>query len=325
VRVLVVTAMYPTNENPNYGTFVKSQMESIQAAGVDIEVEFIRGHESKFEYLSAISRITKAASSGEFDLIHAHYGLSGIVSRCQFKLPVVVSYCGSDVYGHTDEKGNMPLTEWPLVLLQRAAAICMTSVIVKSRAMQALLPTCKNMHVIPNGVDFDIFKPLDRQECRARLGLDADKTYILFPYAPTRPRKNFAAIKAAQSMLNARRNGAGDVEILVVSDEPNERVPLYMNAANAMALASPWEGSPNAVKEALACDLPIAAYDVGDVPELLEGVEGTRVTQHSPAHLADALEHVLTYARSTGRANSGRLRLEQAAQQVINVYQTVLS
>lgn len=321
MKVLVVTNMYPSPSREGWGAFIKTQVDSLADKDVAIEVIHIEGYKSSLNYLRGIATVIHRCLTNRYDLVHAHYGLSGLVARMQFRYPLIISYCGDDLYGHADENGNPTRSSLVSAWVHKQLARWVDGVIVKSRAMAQLLPI-KNAEVIPNGVNFDLFRPLDRYECRKALGLSADKKYIFFPYDPRRPRKNFGAVKEAVELLKHR---IGEVEILTVNKEPNNRIPLYMNAADALVLPSFWEGSPNAVKEALACNTRVVATDVGDVRELLQHLEGCAICTTEPHDIANKLQTVLTGPENKGgRASIEHLRLEKIAERVLEQYRSVL-
>lgn len=323
MRILAITNMYPSERRPGWGSFVRSQVESLRNAGVDVDLLVIEGYRSRWEYLRAIGRMRRMLRKNRYDLIHAHYGLSGLVARCQFSIPIVVSFCGDDLYGHADAMGNPRPASLPLAWLQRQLSRVVDASIVKSSAMNALLPR-PVASVIPNGVDMEVFRPLDRSACRKELGLDPEGTYILFPYAPERERKNFAALSAAVDDLS-EKHPERPLKILSISGRPQEQIPLYMNAADVMVLPSFWEGSPNAVKEALACNLKIVATDVGDVRERLDGVSGTALCDPTAESVAAGIATVLADERAPrGREAVAELEIGKVAEKIVGIYTQVL-
>ncbi len=322
MRVLHVTNMYPCEADPGFGSFVKAQIDSLQALGVQCEVLFIEGYRSKLSYIKAIPQIMQRVQSGQHDLVHAHYGLSGLAAWPQRTVPLVISFCGDDLYGHANSEGKPTRSSLFWVYWHKWLSRYADACIVKSAAMGRLLPINAAV-VIANGVDFSLFRPLDKSTCRQQLKLDAQTRYILFPYKTTRIRKNYAAVAAALPMLRAEL--PGPVEILVVKGVPHNQLPVYMNAADAMILASCWEGSPNAVKEAMACNLPVVSTAVGDVPELFAGLEDHYICEAEPKEIAKHLLKVLTHPkRSHAREVMDDLRMERVAQRVVDVYTQVL-
>ncbi|SCY57257.1 Glycosyltransferase involved in cell wall bisynthesis [Microvirga guangxiensis] len=323
MRVLTITNMYPSSSRPGWGSFIHSQVESIRKAGVEIDLLEIEGYRSRWNYFRAIWDMRRMIRQGDYDLIHAHYGLSGLVARCQLSLPVVVSFCGDDLYGHAGPDGRPRRKSLVLAWIHRQLSRFVDASIVKSAAMNSLLPR-QDATVIPNGVDLDLFKPMDRASCRASLGLDPARLYILFPYGPDRARKNFPALREAVNQLNTEATAQGLIEILTIEGEPQERIPTYMNAADLMVLPSFWEGSPNAVKEALACNLKVVATDVGDVRERLADLPGTYVCDPTAASIAMGIRAVLAdYRPVRSREAMLDLSLEQVGNRVIDVYRNI--
>jgi glycosyltransferase involved in cell wall biosynthesis len=194
------------------------------------------------------------------------------------------------------------------------------AVIVKSQQMRELTPA-RNVFVIPNGVDFDLFRPIPRAEARAALKWAPDGCYILFGNDPTVPRKGFALAKAAVERLRARGTPA---ELVVANGLPQLEVVLRINASNALVLTSIHEGSPNIVKETMACNVPVVSVDVGDVAQVISRTPGCSVCPRDPDALAAALEvAVRQRGPTTGRTDIRHLERSLVAHQVIAVYEAV--
>jgi len=322
MRVLMVTNMYPCPERPHYGSFIKSQIDSIREEEVDVDVLFIRGYKNKLFYFTSIVSLWWRCITQRYDIVHAHYGLSGIVARMQLRYPVIVSYCGDDLYGHAGKEGKPTKSSLVSAWLNKQLSRFVPAVIVKSNVMVDLLPIKENINVVPNGVDFHTFKPMEKSHCREHLGLDNNVIYVLFPYDSKRLRKNYKGVKEAVDILKAKIQQR--VEILTVSGKLNSEIPLYMNAADVMVLASFWEGSPNAVKEALACNTKVVSVDVGDVKELIENVSNCAICDGTVNDMADKLESVLSEDENvSSRETIRHLELNSIAKKVIGIYQRV--
>ena len=139
-RVLIVTAMYPTPRNPHSGTFVKSQIDSLERSGVPTTLLHLTGRSAE-KYARGAARVFQLADSTRFDLIHGHYGYCGIVARAQWRLPVVVSFCGDDLLGTPDASGHQTLTSRLAVRSSLILTHCVDGIIVKSEEMASALPT----------------------------------------------------------------------------------------------------------------------------------------------------------------------------------------
>jgi teichuronic acid biosynthesis glycosyltransferase TuaC len=316
-RVLVVTNLWPTEADPGYGSFVQAQMESLRPFGVSWDTLFIDGRASRWNYFRAIAKMRRCLRRGRFHLIHAHFGLSGWVARLQGQAPVIVSFMGDDVLGRPTPSGGITIYGRVLRLSSFILARLVSAVIVKSPEMKARL-RLPSAHVIPNGVDLALFCPMDPRAARHTLGLDLSKKYVLFPYHPAEVRKRFDLIEKAVAV--ARRQ-IPNLEILQVQAEPRARMPLYMNAANVLVLASMLEGSPNAVKEAMAVNLPVITVEVGDVRHLIGPTKSCYIV---PREAADIAEKIVEVCRQDNRTNGrewiAQWSMERIAREVVNVY-----
>jgi glycosyltransferase involved in cell wall biosynthesis len=322
IRVLMVTNIYPKVSNPGHGAFVKSQIDSIAREGVEVDVLSIDAMASRWNYIKAWKKIFLASLSGRYDLIHAHYGFSGLVSRCQFILPVLVSFCGGDLLGNPTDEGGLILWSQIFALTGKLLSIVVPAVIVKSDEMASKTFRKKHVFVIPNGVDFSIFKPIPKTDARRKLGLPLNRKLILFPANPLWPRKQYQVAEAAVSLL---RQKGWNVDLLAVHSQPQDVVPNFMNACDAMVLPSLWEGSPNVVKESMACGLPVVSADVGDVRKLISGCEGCHVVDRDPLVFAECLESILhSGKRTNGREWIAHLESQKVARRIIRIYRQLL-
>jgi glycosyltransferase involved in cell wall biosynthesis len=323
LKVLMVTNMYPSPERPGWGSFVKSQIDSLVDKGVEVEVFVIDGYKSTLNYLRAMWAIRRECSRGHYDLVHAHYGLSGLAARAQRRYPLIVSFCGDDLLGTPNRQGRVTFRSRVFVWLHQWLARMVDGVIVKSEAMRRLVPDARAV-VIPNGVRFDVFRPMPQQDCRTQLGLSVDRRYVLFPYAPSTIRKNYGLLERAVAIVNAE-GSAPLLEIVTVDRAPAAMMPVYLNAVDLLAVVSIWEGSPNTVKEAMACNTKVVATDVGDVREILGGVEGCYLCEPTPEDVARAIQRALAVpVKTEGREMVARLSIEAVADQVIAEYTQVL-
>jgi teichuronic acid biosynthesis glycosyltransferase TuaC len=316
-RVLVVTNLWPTEADPGYGSFVKAQMDSLRPLGVEYDALFIDGRRSRWNYLRAIGELRRRLRASHYDLVHAHFGLSGWVARCQRRVPVVVSFMGDDVLGRPRRSGHITLYGRFLQVSSFLLARIVDAVIVKSRQMKARLRLA-SAQVIPNGVDLELFCPTDQAEARQALGLDPQKKFVLFPYNPAEARKRYDLIEAAVARA---REKIPELEILHARGVPHERMPLYMNAADLLVLASLFEGSPNAVKEAMAVNLPVVTVDVGDTADLIGPTEGCYLVPRDAEALAEKIVEVCRRGtRTRGREWIARLSMEKVAGELVEVY-----
>jgi glycosyltransferase involved in cell wall biosynthesis len=320
-RVLVVTNLWPTADDPGYGSFVEAQMESLRPLDVDFDVEFINGRASRWNYFRAVPEMRRRLRATRYDLIHAHFGLSGWVARCQLRVPVVVSFMGDDVLGRFERGGGITLYGRLLQASSFLLARLVRAVIVKSVEMCSTL-ALDSARVIPNGVDLELFQPMEQNAARRALGLDPAKKFVLYPYDPGEQRKRFDLIEAAAARA---RTQVPRLEILHARGVPRERMTLYMNAADVFVLASLAEGSPNALKEAMAVNLPVITVDVGDAAQFVGSTEGCYLVPRDVEAMAQKIVEVCQAgARARGREAVTHLSIEKVARQVVEVYAQAL-
>lgn len=276
---------------------VGNQAEALMSEGVEIEWYLLKGKGFK-GYLKNVKPLRNFLKEHKYDAIHAHYSLSAFVASLAGAKPLVVSLMGSDVKA----------AGWYKFIIRLFATFGgWKSIIVKSNDMYRSLGI-KRAIIIPNGVNMERFKPMSIVDSRKYLGWDPKKKHILFPANASRPEKDFALAKEAVALLQSdfrlmiedlRFDG---VELHAFENTPNEETPYWYNAADVVLMTSKWEGSPNAIKEAMACSRPIVTTKVGDVAERMGGVEGTLVAQsRDPQELAELLKFALTYSSTKGR------------------------
>lgn len=320
LRVLMVTGVYPTAQVPHSGTFIKTQVDSLIASGLEVEVIHPRPGPIPVRYISAAVQVFLKTLTGRFDVVNGHYGLWCLVARLQLTTPVVASFLGGDLFGELWAEGEFPRKAEFVVQVSRWLSRRVDAVIVKSEGMKKLV-SGDNIFVIPNGVDFELFHPIPRAEARAALGLDQHRYYVLFGNNPKTPAKNYPLAQATIEQLHTR---GIDAELLVANGLPQSKVVYYLNASNALLLTSIFEGSPNIVKETMACNVPVVATCVGDVPEVIGRTKGCKACPSDPDILAAALEEAFLHKEpTTGRSDIMHLECSSVARRVIAVYEQI--
>jgi glycosyltransferase involved in cell wall biosynthesis len=318
-RVLFATNMWPDELRPYYGSFIASQARSLTRAGVAVDVLYVRGFVGNRAYLKGVAALPHAARRKPYDLIHVHYGHTATAALGIRRRPLVVSFCGEDLLGAPRDSG-ISLKSRAEVAVFRQVARSATVTITKSREMECVLPPAVRArnHVLPNGVDLETFSPRPREAARAELGWPAREPVMLFLGNPEDPRKNVGLAHEAATLVAERLPGA---RLHVAWGVDPERVPVLMSAADCLVFPSRSEGSPNAIKEAMACALPIVATPVGDIPERLRGVDGCHVCEPSAAQFADALVRALAAGRApAAREAVERLGIGLVADRLIEIY-----
>ncbi len=316
-----------TSEWPQPGVnvtshFIKRQAEFLRAAGVQISVFPFKGAKNPLKYLKNWLLLRIKLRHERYDLIHAQFGQSGLLALPK-RLPMVVTFRGSDLLGTvSDRTGRHMRISGLHRFLSRLVAAQADAVIVVSEHMKAYLPPSIEADVIPSGIDLELFRPIEKRIARTRLGLPHDEKLILFVGRANHARKRGYLAERALEILNKSM----PAKLVVAWRIAHTDVPLYMNACDALVFTSMQEGSPNVVKEALACNLPVVSVAVGDVATRLEGIEGCELCESDdPVVIAAALKRVLKRGnRIRGREAVLSLDENITSGRVLNIYSSIL-
>jgi len=291
----------------------QNQGDSLIEAGCEIEYFDISGS-GIFGYLKNSIRFRRTVRRVKPDIIHAHYAYSGLLASISFAgKPVITSLMGSDV----NDASHLSL-----LLIGIFIRFFWSATIVKTKKTANKIQF-KKVYIIPNGVDFEVFKPVDQSSAQSGLGWSADVYNILFPADPARPEKNF---NLCQKAIDILKNTTPGIQLhFLVGIHPSE-VFIYYNAADVLLLTSISEGSPNVIKEAMATNCPVVATDVGDVSEIIQNTDGCYVTSFSPVEIAGKLKIILERKiRTNGRENIRHLESKIIASEITGVYNTILN
>src|SRR6266568_4663771 len=323
IRVLMITSDWP--DHASWGgtaTFISRQVDFLRAAGVDVDVFRFRGVGNPLRYASAWLGVQRRLRRQRYDVVHAQFGQSGLLALPK-RLPLVVTFRGDDIQGIEDADGRLTLGGRLLKLASQAVARRADACIVVSAHMRDFVPPSVRVHVIPSGLDLSLFRPIPRDEARRHLGASPETRMVLFAGEPALPRKRYGLARAAVDILNRSL----PTELIVAWGAPHTEIPYFMNACDALVLTSMQEGSPNVVKEALACNLPVVSVPVGDVALRLRGVEGCELcADDRPETIAAALERVLRRGqRSAGREAVQDLDERTLTQEVLAIYRSVVT
>ncbi|MFC5970143.1 glycosyltransferase [Halomarina salina] len=293
-------------------SFYQKQVELLRQSGIEVTTisppnPTDGGTRSVTDYLGLYPELLRR-SFGSYDLVHANYGLTAPLALAQPKLPVVLSLWGSDLLGKYGSVSRF------------CARYCDAVVVMSEEMADALDQDC---FVIPHGVDLDQFAPQSQREAQEVVGWDPRAYHVLFPYNPDRPVKDYPRAERVVAAVDDRFERP--VVLHAVTGVDHEEVPTYMNAADSLLVTSTSEGSPNTIKEALACNVPIVSTDVGDVAERLRGVTPSAVCR-TDDELTDELAAVLEAdTRSNGRGAVEELSAQHATDQLRSIFESTVS
>ena len=300
MRVLFVSS---ANRKGEINPVVHNQGQSLLREGIDLHFFGVSG-KGISGYLGNLRSIRKKIREFRPDIVHAHYFLSGALVTLAGAKPLVVSLMGSDVHG----------SRWQRFFSSLLARYFWDVCIVKTDRMRKVLGTGSSI-VIPNGVNMELFRPVERAEACRKTGWDSSLLNVLFPSDPLRPEKNFVLAERAVTLT-----GEAGIRLRILKDVPGDRVVDYLNASDSVLLTSMWEGSPNIIKEAMACNIPIVSTDVGDVREIVGDTTGCFITGNDAGEISSALLEAIKCKPTEGRKHIEHLDSRTVAARLINIY-----
>lgn len=279
-------------------------------------LEMIAGHNPLYYAVRGSMLYPKIIHSSlieEYDVVHINSGVVAPLGVLQPERPLVMTFWGDDLLGSRLAGLQSELTK-----------LCATQsdhVIVRSQEMKDALPC--DATIIPSGVDTSLFEPIAQQDARKAVGWGASARHVIFPYHKGHKKKRYSTAK--ETVERANELFEDPIRLQAVHDADHDEMPLYYNAADVLLLTSLREGSPNTVKEAMACNLPVVSTDVGDTRERLRPVNNSIVCS-TDEELVDALVTVLkTNDRSDGREYVGEVGLRRMGEQLISIYESLLT
>jgi len=291
--------------------FVKEQMDSLSKLGIELSL-FQINNKGLFGYLSHLIPLKKFIKKHNPDLIHAHYGLSGLLACLQNQTPIVVTYPGSDV--------NFKMNRF---LSRIAMRFAKANIFVSENLLK--IAACKrNVFVIPYGTNLKEIYPVNKSDAKLLMNFDKEENICLFSSSRFHVVKNFPL---AQKVINT----IGNIKLIELEKGyTREEINLIINSSDFLLLTSFTEGSPQVIKEAMACNRPIVATNVGDIEWLFGNTEGCYITSFDPLDVAGKIKLAIEFGKNKISTN-GRERIielgldsENIAKKIIEVYKNVL-
>lgn len=316
MKILIIAS----DKGGHFVPFIEEQIAALEARGIEVVRYGVTGH-GIMGYLRELPALRCLIRAERPDIVHAHYGLSGLLANLQRLVPVVTTYHGSDI--------NLPNV---LRFSKIAMRLSSYNIFVSKRNI-AIAQLKEKYTLLPCGVN--IPKPWSEMQTQwveqltlnqwVQEKLKADVKHVLFAGAFDNAVKDAPLAKAA---INELAIEGVNVELIELKGYHRDQVNALMYNCDALLLTSKTEGSPQVIKEAMACGCPIVSVDVGDVAERVSGVEGCYVVRtREPKDIAEALQRALAFdGKTNGRARIQEMGLsnEQVAAQLIAIYQSLV-
>ena len=301
--------------------FIKSQGDSLSRIGIEMDYFTIKG-KGLSGYRNNISRLKEYVKSTNPDIVHAHYSLTGWVTvMAKTGKPLVLSLMGTDTHGGVAGE-NKTTTSTKLTKLQvKFIQFFYPALIVKSENLRKSVWKKDACYVIPNGVNFDRFKPLNKLSCRKKLDLPMNDKLILFMGNTSDKNKNFDLLEKARPHIKTK-----NAQIIAPYPVTHEKVPLYLNACDVLAFPSFMEGSPNVIKEALACNTSIVATESGDILERVAGLNSVLISDFDEKDMASKIDRLLTARIEEDTRDIVRSQIDEniIAGKIVDIYKKLL-
>ena len=302
--------------------FVQEQVESIKNFGVEFEYYNVVGRGFS-GYLKNVRPLRRKIESYRPDIIHSHYGLSGLLSLiAKSRVPVIVTFHGNDI--NTLHPLNNLKPNWNKILSRLVHFGDNHSIFVTGDIANQIKAKSVKSDIIPCQVNLDTFYPLDKAVARKQLNLSNSKRYVLFSSSFRTPIKNYPLAKKA--CLNF-----DNLELIELSGFTRQEVNLLLNACDLALVTSYNEGSCQFLKEAMACNRPIVSTRVGDSEWIFGKTEGCFLTTQDPVDIINNIKKALDFCERTGKT-TGRDRIielkldaESTSRKIFNIYNKIIS
>jgi teichuronic acid biosynthesis glycosyltransferase TuaC len=297
MRIIVVCSYRSFSPYSNYiSPFIWEQVSELSKLGYDFRFVLAKGG-GWTAYLKCVRVLLKEINEFSPQIIHAHGGICGLISNIQRKVPVVTTYHGSDI-------NNIFLRLFSIQAIRLSAY----NIFVSKQLLEIAKPS-ERFEVVPCGVDTNTFRPLDKYFCRKQLGWDRDKVYILFSKA-----------------FFVKVDKIDNSELIELHGYNREEVNLLMNAVDVALLTSFSEGSPQFIKEAMACNCPIVSVETGDVASIIRDTEGCYLSTYEVDVLVSRLQSAIDYGTKTnGRTKIMRYDNSNIAENIHSIYRKVVA
>jgi glycosyltransferase involved in cell wall biosynthesis len=317
-RALIISSEWSRLNRDNEPRWVPRQADFLRARGLEIDPMLFNGGKDPSKYLAARRDLRSKLTKGSYDVVHAEHGHCALVALgCG--VPLVLTLHDTDL--RTTSQPAKAMDRWLLPPLNRWVAQRADAVIVISERSRRRLPHRVKPHMIPWGLDLDLFRPRSKLEARRQLGLPIDRKIVLFSGNPFSQYQRYERGVEAVCDLRARC----DVTLISAESESPQTLARYMNACDALLLMSPHGQWEELVDEAVASGLPVVSSGVEEFIEWTSGLPGCTLSpDDQPGTIAGMLELVFEYdAPPVDLTVPERFDERVAADRVLSVYASV--
>lgn len=290
-----------------FSHFVNEQIKALKVEGVEA-VCMGMTENGLFGYIKFIRNLIKKIKETHPDIVHAHYGFCGLCANMQRMVPVVTTYHGSDIHS----KG------WKLALSKISIRLSAHNIFVSKKLLSISGAHGPKVSVVPCGIDLSAIYSIPRNEAKERL--NRPSPFVLFSGSFGNSVKNSKLAMAAMEKVPG-------VELVQLEGFSRQEVNLLMNAASCLLMTSHREGSPQVIKEAMACGTPIVSVDVGDVRNVMGETEGCYLGKYDADDLAEKIKKAMAFEGKT----DGRQRVidlgfdnNDIAKNIVSIYGKIL-
>jgi len=331
MRILQIIPGNIKNGAVVYSNFINNEILGLQSMGVDIEIFFFISRMSVSGFLKAKKNLEKLIESYKPDLIHVHTGSTTTFLVAVAKkrdIPWVITFGGSELLGNHKNGIKWWLRDLISVFLSKTSAVMCNGIICVSKNLQKALPrkSSKKSIILPRGVDITIFIPLDKTKAREELNINTNEIIVLFSLNRTSAQvKNKNLADKVVTLFETKYKI--QINLISLIGYSEKEIVLLLNAADALLVTSLHEGSPNIVKEAMACNLPVVSVNCGDVNERLKNVKNSFVHTYDAELLCDSLYKVIKSGiRSNGREVllNQKLDRQSISLEILKLYKAII-